>query len=66
MLFSVGIFLFLIICIAVFTAVTIMFARTGKPGDLKLGEKIMLAWIFFGILAGVVLGVVQLLQGQLI
>ena len=47
--FSVGIFIFLVICIVV----------------LKIGEKILLGWIVFGIIAGVILGVLQLLQGRL-
>ena len=72
--FSVGIFIFLMICIVVFTIIVIKFLNSGRgvavEGDgeskkLKTGEKILFAWIFLGILAGVIMGAMQLLQGYL-
>lgn len=72
--FSVGIFFFLIICIIVFTAIVFKFMNSGAGRDgeggqgkgLKTGEKIMFVWIFLGIVAAVIMAVVQLLQGYLI
>lgn len=63
--FSVGIFIFLIISIAVFTLVVIKFMRSGKGKALKIGEKIMFGWIFFGIIVAVIMGATQLFFGQL-
>lgn len=63
--FSVGIFIFLIISIIVFTAIVVKFMLTGKGKKLKLGEKIMFAWIFLGIVAAIIMGATQLLHGQL-
>lgn len=63
--FSVGIFIFLIISIAVFTLVVIKFMRSGKGKALKIGEKIMFGWIFFGIIVAVIMGATQLFYGQL-
>lgn len=64
--FSVGIFIFLIISIIVFTAIVIRHMATGKGKRLKTGEKILFAWIFLGVIAGVVMGISQLLYGQLL
>ena len=72
--FSVGIFFFLIICIIVFTIIVIKFMNSGARNSgggegrqgLKSGEKVMFIWIFFGIIAAVIMAVVQLLQGYLI
>lgn len=63
--FSVGIFIFLVICVVVFSGAVVMYARTGKGASLKTGEKVLLGWIIFGIFAGVAMGVMQLLQGRL-
>ena len=71
--FSVGIFFFLLICILFFTVIVFKFMRSsGKTteGDqpvkrLKTGEKIMFFWIYLGIVAAVVMAVMQLLQGYL-
>ena len=63
---SVGIFVFLIICIVVFTAIVLRF-MTGRQGrGMKTGEKLMFAWILLGVAAAVVLAVLQILQGQLL
>lgn len=64
--FSVGIFIFLIISIIVFAAIVVKHMSTGKGKRLKTGEKILFAWIFLGIIAGVVMGISQLLYGQLL
>ncbi len=71
--FSVGIFFFLIICILFFTIIVIKFMSSsvsvdetgGRKGGLKTGEKVMFFFIFMGILAAVIMAVLQLLQGYL-
>ena len=63
--FSVGIFVFLVICIIVFTGIVFAFARSEKGKELKTGEKILLVWIMLGVVGGIALGAVQLLQGRL-
>lgn len=64
--FSVGIFIFLIICILVFTYIVFRFMNTGPNQGLKRGEKIMFAWIFLGIVVAIVMGAVQMLLGNLL
>jgi len=64
--FSVGIFIFLIICILVFTVVVIKFMRSGKGKSLKLGEKIMFGWIFLGIVIAIIMAITQIFYGQLL
>lgn len=72
--FSVGIFIFLIVCIVVFTFITIKFMMAGsgeldakgQPKRMRIGEKIMFIAIFLGIAAAVLMAVVQLLQGYLL
>lgn len=64
--FSIGIFIFLIICIFVFTAIVFKFMLSGKGKKLKLGEKIMFAWIFLGIVVAIIMGATQLFYGQLL
>lgn len=63
--FSVGIFIFLIMSIGVFAVVVVKFMRSGGAGSLKLGEKIMFGWIFFGIVVAIIMGATQLFFGQL-
>ncbi len=71
--FSVGIFFFLMICIVFFTIVVIKFMVSGSKttasgptgSRLKTGEKFMFLAIFLGIIAAVIMAVMQLLQGYL-
>lgn len=62
--FSVGIFYFLIASIIVFTVFVFMFMTRSKT-NLKKGEKILFAWIFFGIVTAVIFGAAQMLHGYL-
>lgn len=71
--FSVGIFFFLLMCIIFFTIIVIKFMSTGSKkaagasagNRLKTGEKVMFFAIFMGIIAAVIMAVMQLLQGYL-
>ncbi len=72
--FSVGIFVFLMISIVVFTIIVIKFMASGSSSGtvaggnkkkLKTGEKVMFFWIFLGIAGAVVMAAMQLLQGYL-
>ena len=62
---SVGIFVFLIFCILVFTVIVVKFMTGDKAAKLKRGEKFMFAWILLGVVAAVIIGAMQLLQGRL-
>ncbi len=62
--FSVGIFYFLIASIVVFTIFIFMFMTKGKA-DLKIGEKILFAWILLGVVVAVIFGAAQMLHGYL-
>lgn len=73
--FSVGIFVFLMISILVFTIIVIKFMVSGSGSDaivgsnpkrLKTGEKVMFFCIFMGIAGAVVIAAMQLLQGYLL
>ena len=62
---SVGIFVFLIFCVLVFTVIVVKFMTADKVSQLKRGEKVLFAWILFGVIAAVIIGAMQLLQGRL-
>jgi uncharacterized membrane protein YidH (DUF202 family) len=62
---SVGIFVFLIFCILVFMVIVLKFMTADRSVRLKRGERIMFAWIILGVIAAVVIGALQLLQGRL-
>lgn len=63
--FSVGIFIFLIIGIAVFTAFVFAYLRMGRNKHLKRGEIWLFVWILFGVVAAIAFGASQLLYGNL-
>lgn len=63
--FSIGIFIFLIIGIAVFTGFIFAYMRKGRDTTLKRGEKYLFAWILFGVVIAVLFGATQLLFGNL-
>jgi hypothetical protein len=63
---SVGIFIFLIFCIFVFMVIVVKFMTSDRVATLKRGEKILFAWIILGVVAAVIIGAMQLLQGRLL
>jgi hypothetical protein len=63
---SIGIFVFLIFCILVFMVIVLKFMTSDKVATLKRGEKFLFAWIILGVVAAVIIGAMQLLQGRLL
>jgi len=64
--FSVGIFIFMLIGVAVFLGIVVQMVVSKKATErLKTGEKVMLVCIILGVVAAVSFGAMQLLQGRL-
>jgi|GEM_PF-1718280 len=64
--FSIGIFIFMLIGVAVFLGIIVQVVVTRKETErLKTGEKIMLVCIILGVVSAVSFGATQLLQGRL-
>lgn len=63
--FSVGIFIFLIIGIIVFTLIVFAFLPKKTNAGLKTGEKYLFVWILFGVVVSIAFGASQLLFGNL-
>ncbi len=63
--FSVGIFVFLVLTVTLFTGIVIAFMKGKNSNSLKTGEKWLFAWIFLGILVSIIFGALQLLGGYL-
>lgn len=64
--YSIGIFAFMIGGILVFAGIIYHYMRSTASTRLKLGEKILFAWIILGTITAAVFGTVQLLFGYLI
>jgi len=64
--FSVGIFIFLIISLVLFSYIIYIYLPKGRYQGLKTGEKIMFGAIIFGVVLAVVVGWLQLIEGYLI
>ena len=64
--FSVGIFVFMLLTILVFSAI-VYFVAFGKfaPKAMKPGEKLMFGAIILGIVAAIVFAALQMLTGYL-
>lgn len=64
--FSVGVFVFMLIGIVVFTGIVfaVMFGKSA-PKTMKRGEKVMFGAIILGIIAAVAFGATQMLSGYL-
>jgi len=63
--FSVGIFIFLIISLVLFSYIIYIYLPKGRYQGLKTGEKIMFGAIIFGVVLAVVVGWLQLIEGYL-
>lgn len=64
--FSVGVFIFMLLGVAVFAGIIYAFAfGKAAPKTMKRGEKVMFAAIALGTLFAVVIGAMQMLSGYL-
>ncbi|TLS66565.1 hypothetical protein FE236_01955 [Mariprofundus erugo] len=63
--YSVGIFIFMMVAIAVFLGIIVAYARTTKGAGLKTGEKVLLGMIVLGVIAAIAFAALQLLDGFL-
>jgi hypothetical protein len=64
--FSEAVFAFLLIGIIVFSVIVVIFwFSKNRPGEVKLGEKVMFGSIVLGIVVAVVFGALQMLGGIL-
>jgi len=62
---SVGIFIFLTISILVFAGIVVKFMTADRTSKIKRGEMFLFAWILLGVVAAIIFGTLQLLQGRL-
>jgi len=63
--YSVGIFFFMVLGIAVFSAILYNFFLRAKSEGMRIGEKILFAWLVLGIVVALAFGAAQLLFGHL-
>ena len=63
--FSIGIFIFMLIGVAVFLGIIVTVVFRKETQRLKTGEKVMLVCIILGVISAVSFGATQLLQGRL-
>ncbi len=63
--YSVGIFVFLMISIAVFLFIIGAFWKNGDGAKIKTGEKVLLGMIVLGVLVAIAFAAAQLLDGFL-
>lgn len=63
---SVGIFVFLMFCIIVYTVIVLKFMTSEPDTKMRRGEMLLFGWILFGVVAAVIIGAMQLLQGRLL
>ncbi len=63
--YSVGIFIFMMIAMAVFVGIIIGYMRTNKGAEMKTGEKAMFVAIVLGVVVAGVFAALQLLDGFL-
>lgn len=63
--FSVAIFVFLVISLVLFSVIIYLYWPK-KEQKIRIGEKIMLGSIIFGMFLAVVIGWIQLIEGYLI
>jgi hypothetical protein len=64
--FSVGVFIFMLLTIFVFSAIvySVVFGKHA-PKTMRLGEKILFGAIIFGIIVAIIFGATQMLSGYL-
>ncbi len=64
--YSQGIFIFMVIGVIVFLVILFKFMFGSQHKEkMKTGEMVLFIWIIVGTIAAVLMGALQLLQGQL-
>ncbi|RMH50384.1 MAG: hypothetical protein D6682_06955 [Zetaproteobacteria bacterium] len=63
--YSVGIFVFMMVSIALFVGIMVGFYRMDRDSGVKRGEWVLFAMIAFGVVAAAIFAGVQLLGGFL-
>ena len=63
--YSIGIFVFMIIAMAVFVGVIALFYKHTDMSKVKTGEKVLMGMIVLGVIVAAVFAAVQLLDGYL-
>ena len=63
--YSIGIFFFMVLGIAVFSAILYNFFLRAKSEGMRTGEKILFAWLIIGLVVATAFGASQLLFGHL-
>jgi len=63
--YSVGIFVFMMISIAVFVGIVVAFFRHQSSESIKSGEKVLFGMIILGVIAASIFAALQLLDGFL-
>jgi len=63
--FSMGIFIFLMIAIAIFAGIIFLYMFKDVSNRLKTGEKWLFAWLFIGVVVAVAFGAAQMVNGYL-
>jgi len=63
--YSIGIFFFMVLGIAVFSAILYNFFLRAKSEGMRTGEKILFAWLVLGVVVALAFGAAQLLFGHL-
>ena len=63
--YSVGIFVFMMIGIALFVGIMAIYMRPGQENPMKKGEWYMMGAILLGVIAASILAALQMLEGYL-
>ncbi len=63
--YSVGIFVFMMIGIALFVGIMVIYMKPGQGSPMKKGEWYMMGAILLGVIAASILAALQMLEGYL-
>jgi len=63
--YSVGIFIFLMISIALFVGIMVIYMKPHSGSKIKKGEWVLMGAILLGVIAASVIAALQLLEGYL-
>ena len=63
--YSVGIFIFMMISIALFAGIMVVFIKAKTENRMKTGEWVLMGLIFLGVIGASIFAAMQLLEGYL-